>query len=252
MKKINLLFPLICILSCFAFTEKKTASWENVPKEEVLQSYQNAISWFLTTQNFRVDIDYASYADHTGIKPVDKSPGFYKRNKNNLVSSAMGITTIQNDRICLMIDSVSQLIILKRKTDLTEKLFDSKSLSALLDNVSALKKRKDAEGGTTYRLEFKPNDLYEAFEFKLNEKGLFTKIISYYSRELQADEEDANSMRGKPRMEVTLKGYQANVKFNNEKEFSEALYIKEEKGKISLKENYKNYELKDYRFDAAK
>ena len=100
--------------------------------------------------------------------------------------------------------------------------------------------------------EFKPNDLYAAFEFRVNAKGLFTLITNYYSTELQENEDDPNSLKGKPRMEIAFSGYQTNVKFDYNKEFSEKKFITENGGKIVLNKEFKNFELKDYRFTTKK
>ena len=246
--------PLIFIsLALVSFTTKpKVTSLDATSKEELKNAYEKAIAWFSNNSNCKVNIKYSSFTDHTTTKAYDQSVGFYERDKNNVHVSSMGITTIQNEKICLVVDSVNQIIVLKNKTELSTAPVDSKNLSELLDNVKSLKKQNIAEGGTLYQLEFKPNELYSSFEFKLNKNGLFSSITYYYSKERKEDEGDKNSIAGKPRMEIAFSGYESNVKFNYENEFSEKQFIKNISGKVILSDHYKKYELKDYRFKEKK
>jgi hypothetical protein len=122
----------------------------------------------------------------------------------------------------------------------------------MFKSIKNLKKQKNETGEISYRLEFDTNSPLAASELKIDSKGLIIALKYFYSQEVQKDEEDENSVKGKPRMEISFTGYQTNLKFNYETEFSEKNYLKEEKGKLSLKSNYKGYELKDYRFSAKK
>lgn len=253
MKKVILIALILLSYICFSFTIMfQTISWETSSKEELRAAYEKAITWFTNNSNCKVDINYFSYSDYATTKPYDHSTGFYKRNNENLHSSAMGITTIQNEKLSLVIDTVNQIIVIKNKSEFNKTPVDSKSLSDLLDNVKSLKKQNRNEGETAYRLDFKPNELYSAFEFIINTKGQFTRIIYYYSREMQQDEENKNSLKGKPRMEINFSGYQTNTSFNYDKEFSEKIFLNEVAGKIVLNGNYKKYEMKDYRFEVKK
>lgn len=252
MKK-YLFIPVIFIsLALVSFTVKpKVVLVDASSKEELKKAYEKAIEWFSSFPNCKVDIKYSSFTDHTSTKAYDQSVGFYKRDKNNVHVSSMGVTTIQNEKICLVVDTVNQIIVLKNKTELNTAPVDSKSLSELLDNVKSLKKQ-NAGDETLYQMEFKPNELYSSFEFRINTKGQFASITYYYSKEVKEDEDDKKSMIGKPRMEIAFSGYESNVKFNYENEFSEKRFVKETSGKITLNDHYKKYELKDYRFTEKK
>jgi hypothetical protein len=253
MKKIFSIAVVFLSMTCISFTMRsKEMSWDASTKEELKGAYEKAIAWFSNNPTCKVNIKYSSYSDHTSTKPYEESQGFYKRSNGNLHISALGITTIQNEKMYLLADTVNQLIILKNKAEFNASPVDSKSLSDLLDHVKSLKKQNAPEGEILYRLEFNPNDIYSAFEFKINTKGQFTDIIYYYSKEVKQEEDNKNSLIGKPRMEIAFSGYESNVNFNYDKEFSEKRFIKEVKGKITVNENYKKYELKDYRFAQKK
>ncbi len=233
---------------CFSFTqERKTDAWEIASKEEVIAVSQKYSEWFLKNLNYKVDINYTSFSDHNSTTAHDVFNGFYKRNNNNFHSLAMGVNTIQNERMKLSVDSISHFIVVNNKMTIDQTPVNTKSFSDLLDNVKSIKKQKNSVGEITYHIEFKPNDMYSAYEFKINGKGMLVLMKYYYSKELKDETTSGDIIKGKPRLEVSFNNYETNVNFNYEKEFSEKKYLKEEGKKIVLTGRYKNFELKDYR-----
>jgi hypothetical protein len=251
MKKIFFISFIILDFSNLAFS-LKSAGWDTSSKEELKTVYEKATAWFSSTSNCSVNIAYSSFSDHVTQKAYDHSEGFYRRDNQFVHVSSMGITTIQNKKIGLVVDSINQYLVLRNKAEIVSSPVDNNSLTELLNNVKAIKKQSIANGETAYRIEFRPNAIYEAFEFRINAKGLFTMITYYYDKEVQEDEDDPASLKGRPRMEIVFSGYQLNVKFDYDKEFSEKKYLEEKTGKIILNKEYRNFEVKDYRFDAKK
>lgn len=236
----------------FSFTKGQLlSSWETASKEEFLNASEKASVWFTKNTNYKVDIIYSSFKDHSSFDAHDVYSGFYKRQSNNFCSSAMGVLTIQNERIRLSVDTVNKLILLQNRSEINQSPTDMKTFSELLDRVKSIKKQSTENGNMSYRIDFKPNDLYSAYEFSVNNKGMLVGMKYLYSKELK-NEEDDNVIKGKPRLEVTFSNYQTDLKFNTEKEFSEKIYLKEEGKKIVLTDSYKHYELKDYRYAVKK
>lgn len=246
-KKILSIFALSILICSFTNT-RLISGWEKAEKPEVISVYEKAMGWFSTNENCKVTVQYASYTDHQSTKAYEQSNGYYKKDKKNIHTSALGIVTIQNEKVCFIVDSTNKMIVLKSKAELSQPIFDPKSFSESLDRVKALKKQKDEQGNMLYRIEYFPNAVYEASEFNVNEKGLITKVKYYYNKEVQENENNSKSLKGKPRLEITFSGYQTNVKFNYEKEFSEKYYLKDIGKNPVLNDNYKKFELKDYRF----
>lgn len=233
---------------CLSFSHKqKNAGWEVSSKEEFTGAYDKATAWFSKNMNYKVNVTYASFSDHNTVNAYEKSDGFYKRNKNYIHSSALGITTIQNEKMCITVDSLNALIVLNNKKQVNQTPVDLTALSELLNNVKSIKKQIVTSTETTYQLEFKPNSTYSSYELKINDKGLLVGMKYFFSKEVKK-EEGETTLKGKPRIEVTFSNYQTNVNFAYEKEFSEKIFFKEENKKIVLNEKYKKFELKDYRF----
>jgi len=161
------------------------------------------------------------------------------------------ILTIQNEKYRISVDTVNHLMMLQNKTEIGQAVGDAKSFSDLLDRVKAIKKQKGENGSVSYKIDFNQNDLYSAYEFKINEKGYLVFMKYYYSKELKDEKED-KTVTGKPRLEVVFSNYQTNVKFNYDKDFSEKQFIKEEGKKIIPIGSYSKYEFKDYRYNVKK
>lgn len=249
MKNYNLIFLLLFIAIEFSFTKKTiTPAWEVSTKEEFTTVYEKSTGWFSKNLNYKVNVKYASYTDHSSAIAYEQSSGYFKRSNNYIHSSALGIRTIQNEKFCIMIDSLNQLIVLNNKKKVEQSLFDEKTFMELLSKVKSIKKQKHTSGEMIYQLEFPTNGLYSKYEFQLNAQGLPSVMKYYYSKEMKKDEEDENSLKGKPRLEVSFSGYQTNVNFVYDKEFSEKQFLNIESNKVVLNEKYKNFEIKDYRF----
>lgn len=239
-------------LMSFTFSKVKTDGlWEKASKEEFLSTSEKASSWFVKNTTFKVDVVYSSFKDHLSSNPHDVFHGYYKRQSNNFSSSAMGVISLQNEKMRISVDTINKLILLQNKTELNQSPVDMKGFSELLDRVKAINKLQYENGNISYKIEFKPNELYSAYEFTVNQKGMLVAMKYFYSKELK-NEEDDKIIKGKPRLEVTFSNYQTDVKFNYEKEFSEKVYLKEEDKKIVLNSSYQRYELKDYRFIVKK
>ncbi|MDF2450525.1 MAG: hypothetical protein K0S26_29 [Bacteroidota bacterium] len=253
MRKLTSIYILILSTVFFSFTqEKNTGAWEIASKEEVMTVSQKYSEWFLKNLNYKVDINYASYSDHNSATAHDEFSGFYKRNNNNFHTLAMGVNTIQNEKMKLSIDTISRFIVLNNKIAIDQSPVNTKDFSTLLDNAKSIKKQKTNTGEIIYRSDFKPNAVYSAYEFKINSKGLLVLMKYYYSKELKDETPSGSIVKGKPRLEVSFNNYQTNVSFNYEKDFSEKKYLREEGKKIVLNNKYKNFELKDYRFSEKK
>jgi len=250
----------IC-LCAFGAAATVPDNWKTASKADVLAGYQKAMDWFAKTGNYKITVAYASYTDHTTTSAFDQSSGYYIRNGKNVHSCMMGMHTIQNDRLRFAVDTVNKMIVLNDAGEVGKTLPDMNALSGLLDHVQSVQKLQLANGGSSYKITFKPNELYSAYEFELNEKGLLTKLKYFYSTELaEENDEEIDSdapvkkemPKSRPRLEVTFSNYETAFVPNYEKEFSEKKYLKAQGNKLIATEKYAAYTLKDYRSPVKK
>src|ERR1043166_1914260 len=116
-------------------------AWEASSKAEVSSVYEKALNWYSSNSNCQVNVRYSSFKDHTTSKAYDESFGYFKKNKDQIRSSALGIVTIQNAQCNIIVDSASQLIVIKNKSDMSRSLFDAEAFTASLEKVKVFKKQ---------------------------------------------------------------------------------------------------------------
>lgn len=252
---------LLTALSGYSAAATKIAdSWKPAAKADVLTCYRKAIDWFAQTGNYRVCITYASFVDHSTTAAFDRSAGYYIRNGKNVHSCIMGIHTVQNDKLRFAVDTINKVMVLNDAGGTGQTMPSLAAFSDLLDHVKNVQ-WKQLPNGSSYRIEFRPNELYSAFEFELNEKGLLLKLKYFYSREMteESDEvedsdvpEKKEALKSRPRLEITFSGYQTAFTPDYEKEFSEKKYVRADGKKFLPAEKYKGYQVKDYRLNLKK
>lgn len=238
-----------------AISTAQVGAWEVATKNEVISSYQKTWTWFTNTQNYAFKLKYTSYKDYVSKEIIESSEGYYKRLGNKYKTEAIGIKTVQNEKIRIIIDTLDKIITVLNPGKLNPALTVAKDLEVMLDNVKALKKRKIGKS-TCYRIDFIKNELYEAYEFTINEKGLLESLVYYYSEQIEEDDGDGQYItpiktKVKPRLEVLFTNYQAPIVIA-ESEFQEKSIVLNDKQKINLLDKYKAFQLKDYRYQEKK
>ncbi|MBI3518104.1 MAG: hypothetical protein HY062_01935 [Bacteroidetes bacterium] len=249
-KAVYILFVFVSTIS-----SAQVGTWEVATKSEVISSYQKTWTWFTNTQNYAFKLKYTSYKDYVSKEIIESSEGYYKRLGNKYKTEVVGIKTIQNEKVRIIIDTLDKIITVLNPGKLNPALTNAKDLEVMLDNVKALKKRKIGKS-VCYRIDFIKNELYEAYEFTINDKGLLESLVYYYSEQIEEDDGDGQYLaplktKVKPRLEVLFTNYQAPITIA-ESEFQEKLIVLNDKEKINLLDKYKAFQLKDYRYQAKK
>lgn len=247
MRKILFIILLQGTLSIFAQTNP---TWQNTTKEEVVAAYKKICDWFVSTTSYSFSLKYASYKDHFSSEIIESSTGFYKRSGKKYISNAVGIKTIQNDKNRIVVDSADKLIAITEPGTLSPTMQNPDELLKLLEKVKSLKK-KNINLITTYKVQFLKNELYDAYEFSVNEKGLLTKLIYYYAEQTEREYGDGENEKPfdtkvKPRLEIDFLEYTSPLKIQDD-EFNDRAILIAANNKVTTLDKYKNYQVKDYR-----
>lgn len=247
----------IIIISVFAnkATTQTNPVAQVATKEEVVASYKKVWDWFVKTPNYSFDLKYTSYKSHTSNEIVESSNGYYKRFGSKYKTEAVGMKTIQNEKVKIIVDTTDKIIALTNPGTLSPNIQNTEDLVKLLENVKALMK-KSFNKSTLYRIDFRKNELYEAYEFVVNEKGFLEKLIYYYSEQIEKDygnggDELPMEFKVKPRLEVVFFNYIIPAKIT-ETEFTDKSIVLADNRKVTLLEKYKTFQIKDYRFKGKK
>lgn len=242
------------MLSNNSFTQTNPA-WQPASKEEIVASYKKVCDWLIKTPNYSFHLKYTSYKNHSSNEIIESSEGYYKRLGSKYKAEAIGMKTIQNEKVRIIVDTSDKIIALTNPATLSPNIQSSEDLVKLLENVKALKKKIIGKN-TNYRIDFKKNELYDAYEFTVNEKGLLEKLVYYYSEQTEKEYGDGGDEKPyettmKPRLEIIFSNYMIPAKIN-EAEFTDKSIVLADNKKVTLLEKYKSFQVKDYRFQEKK
>jgi isocitrate dehydrogenase kinase/phosphatase len=98
-----------------------------------------------------------------------------------------------------------------------------------------------------YRIEFAGSTTISHYEFIFTHDGLLKEMISYYSQEIQKDEDDKNSPKVKPRISISFSAYKITPVLNYKEEFDESRYFTQINNRLIPAERYKRFKISDQR-----
>jgi len=250
----TVLFAFLFSISSYA----QPSAWQASGKQEIIEEYKNACNWLMNTPSYFFRLKYTSYKDYVTKEYLESAEAYYKRVTNNYRTDALGIKTLQNSKIKIVVDTANNTVTVMSPSSVSLTISSAEELETMLNNTKALKKIKASKTTVCYRVDFNKNSLYEAYEFSVNDKGILERITFYYSEQnnneneyAQQSNEKSKGSKMKPRLEILFFGYQVPALFSKS-DFEDPQVLINAKGKISLTGSYKNYRLLDYRLHNEK
>ncbi|MES2680892.1 MAG: hypothetical protein V4635_13455 [Bacteroidota bacterium] len=246
MKRIYLIY--FVLLSAPAWSQ--TAGWENISQPEMAEAYRSLCRWFTNTASYSVKLKYTSYSSAVAVKPIESAEGYYKRESGNYVTEIMGIKTLQNSAVRVILDTADKMITVMSPAVADPMAAVSGELESWLKNVSGLRKIKTATG-IRYRIDFMENKLYEACEFAVSSNGRAEQLTYYYSEQVEKHagdlpEQRNKEIRMKPRLEVRFTDYRIPAD-HTASVFSERSILTRDEGKLKPATAFRDYRILDYR-----
>lgn len=190
--------------------------------------------------NYSINTEYHFYKSHSSHQPLKIMHGYYKKKGENYKSMAMGILTVQENKLKIFVDSANKTITL---TD-ADKGNSSDNFGV---NINILKQYCDnliitdsSKSNRTYRLNFKtPIDNVSFIEvvIDLNAKYL-KKLIMFHSNKVDLIGE-GNVDIDKPRTEVVFS--KPSFQKNTDAVFSMSTYLSILNDNIVLQKKYSDY-----------
>lgn len=209
--------------------------------------FEQMNNWFKNTATYSLTITHASYEDHKTIVPVEKSVGYFKKDKNNYHSFLLGMHTIQNSNYKIVVDSSEKILMVANPDQLVWNTYTLDDYTYILKNCATIRVT-DSGTDKKYRMDFDKEANISSYEFLFNQDGLLKEVVSYYNEEVKKDD-DENSPKVKPRISITFSEYKKNPVLNYKEEFDESKYITKKNDKLIPAEAYKDYKFSDQRLN---
>jgi len=139
------------------------------------------------SNSFNADFTYFLYHDHATKLPVDQEKGYFKRFGNMYLSYNMGIYSIQNAKLKIVIDSVSKMVIIKNPDKYLEQAPGNEIISKILKASATVRFKKidnvryyfidtdEKQNMASYIISIKPDDtIYELCIYYFNDPNKYT------------------------------------------------------------------------------
>ncbi len=237
----------ILFLTFFLFTVELNAQQQMtiVPRVDMAKIFEKMNAWFRNTSSYSLTITHASYENYTTEVPVEKSVGYFKKEKESYHSFLIGIHTIQNDKYKFVIDTSEKIMLVANPDQLVWTGYTPDDYNVLLQNCISIQ-MSSVGTDKLYRINLPANSAIAKYEFWVNADGLPKEIIWYYNQEIQKDENDEKS-KVKPRVSIRFSDYKTTNSFSYKNEFSEDDYFVNQNSVLKPVGKYKSFKLNDQR-----
>lgn len=194
---------------------------------------------YYNTNELMMDIKYELYLDNAST-PHETETGRYKKQKNSYALKQTDQEVVVNEKYILVIDGENKVIAIDRVGKNSQVLNPLKmnidSLFILYSKVQFYKAGKNGESNA-YHFELK-DGIYSSVDIIFNPKTYFVEqIINVFRNKIP----DENNIDRKAIFKTIF--YNINTKPNFKNDFSEKMCLKENNGKWTLTDSYKNYKL---------
>ncbi len=190
--------------------------------------------------NYSINTEYHFYNSHSSSQPLKVMQGYYKKKDANYKSMAMGILTIQEDKLKVFVDSANKTITLTDADKENTSVNFGVNITLLKQYCSNLLITDSSKANRTYRLNFKTpidNIAFVEVVIDLNTKYL-KKLTLFHSNKVDILGV-GNVNIDKPRTEIVFS--KPVFHKNTDNEFSASLYLNIHKGNIALQKGYSSY-----------
>lgn len=229
------------------------SKWERIESTvfmEAISTFEQSIS---KTSNYSLETSYEIFEKITDQTPIEKttSVSFCKEGKQLMIktlpsASQDGYMMVQNQNLCVIIDTTSKEVILQ-KAD--ESFYYRKTME---DNLKLLEVAKEFYRKTTgkkveYRIILQNGLPYESIEYTFQDKYYISDIVIYSNSPYLVGSDENEQVKTKSKVVIRILHFKKDksVNFNGFKTVDDFILMKN--GNPVLTEGYSNFELIDLR-----
>ncbi len=237
-------FLIITLAFLLSFVSQ-AQNWEDISVDDLKSKFKIIRDNYANTPNYKMDIEHLSYKSANSSVASEQFKGYFLKHKNSYHSNTLGITTIQDSKLKITIDSTNKAILVSNPD---ESISTWKNLNDenLFSAISYAQHKNNANGTTSYKLYYKPNNQFKYFEIIVGESSWVQEFIIFYqSQEFYNPQSDKMEFLN-PKIKVKY----FNLSFSNinQNMFSLEKYLAKNDKSYKLTKPYMHYELIDTRY----
>lgn len=259
MKK-SIILILICV-SGFVFaisnTNKITYSnenntWTKSSFDDFEKELSDVQKFFSESIKFSVNVTHSTFKGINNNVAYEKKSGKFIRDGKSYRSSIMGMITIQNEKLKIIIDTVGKTILIASPDKLEPSNIVSLDYVQTKKNIKTVLKKTE-NNTKKYKLEYSFGQ-YLSSEITIGSDSNIKEIIIVFREKYHEVQGDKNSPMVNPKAVISFTDFKKNPSINKSVfDFSSYINISD-KGAITGIKSYKNYNIVDtrYNYDPSK
>jgi hypothetical protein len=221
--------------------------WKTITIDEYEKKCLQVEEFYKKHTKYSVNVLHSSYQGHaSNAKLYERSEGYFRRDADQFHSYLLGIHTIQNETVRIIVDSVQKTIHVSN----VEKLSTEQAMPvSWMFSKKSIEKCYEIPFGKSrvYKLSFPKGGSYTSFEIKISEKMNIEEIVFYYSSSYPSDPGNPKSPKVSPKLVISFSGFSQTTPITKN-DFSTQRYITIDKNnKILPTSAYQSYRLMDAR-----
>lgn len=179
-----------------------SATWRPLESSELTEILKQVNRRFTDNDDYRVDVQMASFRGHASTAAYDTSSGFYARSGLRYHMFQLGIHAIQDNKVRVMVDPSDHLIIV---ANLEKDIGPLNDLQLdLMSKMSSKASIEDLQKGKRIRMEYGPGHQYERIVFTVNKDYWVTRVEMYFAEAITERPEDPIETAKKPKVIMTF------------------------------------------------
>ncbi|MFI5136683.1 MAG: hypothetical protein ACHQIM_02570 [Sphingobacteriales bacterium] len=241
---------LLIGFSCSILCSWVTNDWTVLSEPDFNKVFKRQESLYKEKASYSLLIRHSSYENHTTTSPYEKVEGYFKKEGTSYHSFLLGMETIQNKEMKIVIDSSSKKILIA-PADAAFQPLSGDEFQKDMKGCGSIK-CKEQDKGKIYRLDYKEGEgSLEAIEYLVSKDGLISKMVMFY-RELSYNPGfRQKEEKYKPRIEVELTEFKT-AGAGNKDDFEPGKYVTLSGSKYKGIGKYQQYSVFDTRVPKKK
>ncbi|MBL4705798.1 MAG: hypothetical protein JKY54_14830, partial [Flavobacteriales bacterium] len=196
-KKIKYFWAFALLLTPM-FAVSQTA-WQEVNRDEVVKVYSDIGKFYFEKEAYHIKFKYSSYKGHHSSVAHEQSNGELKRKGKLICVESLGVKTIQDEKIKVIVDKRAKMIGVYHPETVYYRAVNPEMDQKTLTYAEKFYKRESGNK-TEYKILFKPSSGMEKVLITVGQKYFLKEITTYYSAELEWEDENGNKKKSKAKL----------------------------------------------------
>lgn len=240
MKKLVLHITLLLLSASFCNAQEKSISVDEMT--EIMQK----VNTIYKQNSYHIAIEISSYKGHYSLTPEDHSKGFINKNNEWVEQYQLGIYSLQNKQLKVMVDSSENLVGITFPDSSFHQfsVIDTSYINKYKKSITKITKEEFKSGVILLNIFYKTGLPFEKVILRINQ-DFIEEITLFYANEVEYEDDNSQLLKEKPKLRISFRKLIPKTK--NKFNLADIIYKVDKK--YVLTDRFKNFELIDFRYN---